>query len=99
MERYREGVAVLAEWIRERGFEVVHANTLRTFWAVAAARRAGVPSVWSVHESEPWQTNFDHLPTDLAAAALSLPGLPLSCRLLREELHPRVERPQHVREF
>ncbi len=37
MERYREGVAVLAEWIRERRFEVVHANTLRTFWAVAAA--------------------------------------------------------------
>ena len=76
MERYREGVAVLAEWIRERGFEVVHANTLRTFWAVEAARAAGVPSVWSVHESEPWQTNFDHLATDLAAAALSCLAYP-----------------------
>ena len=77
----------------------MHANTLRTFWAVEAAHRAGVPSVWSVHESEPWQTNFDHLPTDLAAAALSCLAYPYRVVFSAAGLHPRLERPQHVREF
>jgi GT2 family glycosyltransferase/glycosyltransferase involved in cell wall biosynthesis len=76
MELYRQGIPLLAEWIGERGYEVVHANTLRTFWAVEAARVAGVPSVWSVHESEPWQTSFDDLPTDLAASALACLAYP-----------------------
>ncbi len=70
MDLYREQTARLGGWIAERGFEVVHANTLRTFWAIEAARRAGIASVWSVHESEPWPSSFDDLPTDLAAAAL-----------------------------
>ena len=76
MDLYRQGIPILAEWIADRGYEVVHANTLRTFWAVEAARVAGVPSVWSVHESEPWQTIFDDLPTDLAAAALACLSYP-----------------------
>jgi GT2 family glycosyltransferase len=76
LELYREGTALLADWIRERGFEVVHANTLRTFWAVESARLAGIPSVWSVHESEPWQTSFDDLPSDLAASALACLAYP-----------------------
>jgi glycosyltransferase involved in cell wall biosynthesis len=68
---YDDSTARLAEWIGERGFEVVHANTLRTFWAIEAARLARVPSIWSVHESEPWQTSFNDLPRGLIASALS----------------------------
>jgi glycosyltransferase involved in cell wall biosynthesis len=61
----------LAEFIEDGTYEVVHANTLQSFWAIEAARLAKVPSVWSVHESEPWQTYFDGLPTENAVAALS----------------------------
>ena len=47
-----------------------------SFWAIEAARLAGIPSVWSVHESEPWQTYFDDLPPDVAASALSCLSYP-----------------------
>jgi GT2 family glycosyltransferase/glycosyltransferase involved in cell wall biosynthesis len=44
------------------GAELVYANTLQSFYAVAAAHVAGLPSVWNPRESEPWQTYFDYLP-------------------------------------
>src|SRR5205085_9913750 len=46
-KRYRDAIPRLAELIKARPYEVVHANTLQTFWAVDAARVAGTPSVWS----------------------------------------------------
>ena len=57
--------------VRDGRYEVVHANTLQVFWAIEAARLAGVPSVWSVHESEPWTTYFDDFPQQNAASALA----------------------------
>jgi len=68
---YRSMIDRLSMSIREGGFEVVHANTLQTFWAVESARAAGVPSVWSIHESEAWQTYYDGLPPENAASALA----------------------------
>ncbi|TWA77106.1 GT2 family glycosyltransferase [Azospirillum brasilense] len=59
----------LAAWLKEVGAEVVVANTLQTFWAVTAASRAGLPALWCQHESEPWETYFDHLPPALRTAA------------------------------
>ncbi|MBK9113847.1 MAG: hypothetical protein IPM88_19915 [Nitrospira sp.] len=44
------------------GAELVYANTLQSFYAVAAAHQARLPSVWNPRESEPWQTYFDYLP-------------------------------------
>ena len=59
----------LAEFVRQQNVEVVHANTLVSYFAIAAAQRAGLPSLWSVHESEPWQTYFDFLPKSLRGRA------------------------------
>ena len=95
MDLYRQGIPILAEWIGDRGYEVVHANTLRTFWAVEAARVAGVPSVWSVHESERWQTIFDDLPTDLAASALACLSYPYRVVFSAQSSAPRLGRPEH----
>lgn len=67
---YVEARAATVEMLRREGFEVVHGNTLQGFWAVDAAREAGVPSIWSLHESEDWATCFDHLPREVARAAL-----------------------------
>jgi glycosyltransferase involved in cell wall biosynthesis len=47
--------------LRELGPEAVYANTLQTFWAVAGAASASLPSVWNVRESEPWSSYFDYL--------------------------------------
>ncbi|MGO8689844.1 MAG: glycosyltransferase [Thermoguttaceae bacterium] len=50
-----------AGFLHEQEIEVVHGNTLMSYFAVAAAQRAGLPSLWNVHESEPWQTYFQFL--------------------------------------
>jgi GT2 family glycosyltransferase len=68
---YGAGIARLAELIQNGRYEVVHANTLQCFWAVEAARLAATPSVWSVHESEPWRSYFDGFPPEISARALA----------------------------
>ncbi|WP_156512934.1 glycosyltransferase [Planctomyces sp. SH-PL62] len=67
---YAEARRRAVDLIVEQGCQVLHANTLQGFWAVDAAREAGVPSIWSIHESEPWQTYFDQFPTEIARIAL-----------------------------
>ncbi|WP_181300001.1 glycosyltransferase [Paraburkholderia caribensis] len=49
--------------------EVVLANTLNSFWAVAGATAAGIPAIWCQHESEPWSSYFDYLPPAARAVA------------------------------
>ena len=57
-------------WITQQQFELVHANTAHSYWAIAAARAAGVPAVWSIHESEPWTVLFADLARSQARTAL-----------------------------
>ena len=64
------------EW-RKAGVEVVHANTLHGYWAVLAAQAAGLPSVWSIHESVDPREYFRQLPGftyELALDALETAG-------------------------
>jgi O-antigen biosynthesis protein len=73
---YQDLISRLARRLKQGAFDVLHANTLVTFWAVDAAERAGIPSVWSIHESERWETYFDHLPKEIARSALSCMAYP-----------------------
>lgn len=59
----------LGDLFRELGAEVIYANTLQTFWAIEAAERAGLPSLWNVRESEPCDTYFDYLEPGLRKLA------------------------------
>ncbi len=58
----RERFGRLGEEWRGAGVDVVHANTLHGYWAVLAARAAGLPSVWSIHESVDPREYFRQLP-------------------------------------
>ncbi len=62
--------------ISDGSWEVVHANTLQSYVAVKAAQLAGLPSVWSVHESEPWQSYYQALSAECAAEALACLAYP-----------------------
>jgi glycosyltransferase involved in cell wall biosynthesis len=68
---YDRALTDFSEWIEKRGFEVVHGNTLQTFYAIDAAKRRGLPSLWSIKESEPWQSYFNFLLSPLIPKALS----------------------------
>lgn len=59
----------LAGMLRMSGTELVYANTADAFWALDAARRAGLPAVWNIRESEPWNTYYQNLPEFLQKAA------------------------------
>ncbi len=59
-----------ADWIRESNFEVVHCNTLNTFLAINAAHEAGVPSIWTIHESVDYRHYFQQFGPNCAETAL-----------------------------
>jgi len=69
-DAYDAAMAEFAGFIRGTGADLVYGNTLQTFYAIDAARRCGLPSLWNPRESEPWQTYFNFLPAPLAARAL-----------------------------
>lgn len=70
LETYHEAIQGLAKELQLEQFDVVYANTLETFFMVDCAKQKAVPSVWNVHESEPWQTYFDGLGSEIATRAL-----------------------------
>ena len=49
---------MFADWMHDCGFGVVHGNTLNSFFAIDAAREAGLPSLWTIHESVDYRTYF-----------------------------------------
>ena len=67
--RFEHAQQTLCRIFRQSGAEVVYANTLQTFWAITAARKAHIPAVWNVRESEAWQSYFDYLPSDVRSCA------------------------------
>jgi len=67
---YDRALDRFGEFIRSLDVEVVYGNTLQTFYAIDAARRAGLPALWNPRESEPWQSYFNFLPAPLALRAL-----------------------------
>ena len=66
---FDRGVAALGDWLRQLDAELVIANTQLSFWAVTAATRAGLPSLWCQHESDPWQFVFRDIPLEIRAVA------------------------------
>jgi GT2 family glycosyltransferase/glycosyltransferase involved in cell wall biosynthesis len=66
---FQQSIASLGQTLQELGPEVIYANTLQTFWAIAAAEKAQIPTLWNVHESEPWQFYFDFLRPELRPLA------------------------------
>ena len=93
---YRAAVGAVQESIVRWRADVAFASTLRSVAAVDAARQAGIPSVWSVRESEPWQTYFSYLPDNVARLALDCFSAPYrvifdsdACRSLFEVLNSR----------
>ena len=49
---FERSIAELGRTFRAFEPEVIDANTLQTFWVIAAAETIGVPTLWNVHESE-----------------------------------------------
>ena len=76
MSRLDVAVNALAEVIRQKRPDVVFANTLRTFLAILAAKKAGVPSVWNPREGASWNTFFCYLPDPVAQRAIAAICLP-----------------------
>lgn len=75
-KRLDAAVIALTGLIRQKCPDVVLANTLRSFLAILAAKEAEIPSVWSLHESAPWDTFFCYLPDPVAQRAISAICLP-----------------------
>ncbi|MBD0313990.1 MAG: glycosyltransferase family 4 protein, partial [Microcoleus sp. T3-bin5] len=69
-DAYNEAVRSFSKEIESLKVDTIYANTLENFFVVDAARQIGIPAVWNVHESEPWQTYFNRFGSEIAARAL-----------------------------
>ena len=69
-DTYDAAIQALANELQIEQFDIVYANTLETFFMVDCAKSKAVPSVWNIHESQPWQTYFDGLGSEIANRAL-----------------------------
>jgi glycosyltransferase involved in cell wall biosynthesis len=67
---YERAIAGFAERIDRWNVELVYANTRQTFYAIAAAHRLGLPSIWNQRESEPVHSYFGFLGSEIAGRAL-----------------------------
>ena len=69
-DAYDEAIRSFSKEIESLKIDAIYANTLENFFVVDAARQIGIPTVWNVHESEPWQTYFNRFGSEIAARAL-----------------------------
>ncbi|MEG5057428.1 glycosyltransferase [Microcoleus sp. A2-C5] len=69
-DAYDEAIRSFSKEIESLKVDAIYANTLENFFVVDAARQIGIPTVWNVHESEPWQTYFNRFGSEIAARAL-----------------------------
>ncbi|WP_373537460.1 glycosyltransferase [Microcoleus sp.] len=69
-DTYDEAIHSFSKEIESLKVDAVYANTLENFFVVDAAQEIGIPTVWNVHESEPWQTYFNRFGSEIAARAL-----------------------------
>ncbi len=67
---YDRAIREFSRQILEWKADVVYGNTLKSFYAIDAAREAGLPSIWNPRESEPWQTYFNDFSPAVAERAL-----------------------------
>jgi glycosyltransferase involved in cell wall biosynthesis len=73
---YERAIEGFARQVSDWGVELVYCNTRQTFYAIDAAKRLGLPSIWNLRESEPWQTYFEYLGSEIAERALQCFGYP-----------------------
>jgi len=69
-DAYDEAIRSFSQEIKSYQVDAIYANTLENFFVVDAAHQLGIPTVWNVHESEPWQTYFNRFGAEIAARAL-----------------------------
>lgn len=69
--QYEDAIAALGQELNLHRYDVIYANTLENFFMVDCAEKMGIPCVWNVHESEPWQTYFNRFGPEIAARALT----------------------------
>ena len=66
---YKARVQVFTEFIKNLDVDLVFCNTIINFYAVEAAKGACIPSIWNIHESEPWQHYQNWWGAELAETA------------------------------
>lgn len=71
MSNFDKNVDFLSSIYSKLSPSIVHVNTIKNFFAVLAAHRAGIPAIWNIRESENPENCFDFLPAPLRSLALS----------------------------
>lgn len=71
--------AAMRNLVDRYGAEAVVANTILSYDVVHTARQVGIPSIWSIHESEPCTFHFQNQPLVVQKTALACFQYPYRC--------------------
>lgn len=73
---YEQALDNFQTQIKDTEIDVIYANTLENFFIIDCGHRLGIPTIWNIHESEPWQTYFDRFGPEIATQALKCFAFP-----------------------
>jgi GT2 family glycosyltransferase len=73
---YPDMLQAMEDIVRSSGADAVFANTTMTFYGAMAAERAGIGSIWMIHESEPQEYYRQILGEYMAEELFGALGLP-----------------------
>src|SRR4029079_2046670 len=68
-QTFTRGLLSFQNIVEASAADVIYANTLLTFWAVAAAKDMGLPSIWNIREYIPAALSFYPLPRSVRKEA------------------------------
>ena len=76
VQTFTQSLASVQNTLEACQADVIYANTLPNFWAVVAAKRMGLPSIWNIREVTPAAAHFDRLPKSVRSDAYRCFGHP-----------------------
>jgi len=75
-KRYENFIAKFAVEMEFGRYDLIYANTATLFWAIDAASRQNIPTIWNIRESESWMTYYQNCRPAIASHALQCFALP-----------------------
>jgi len=81
-EEYDDFLKRFTEAVKLDQYDLVYANTVTLFWAIDAAARQNIPSIWNIRESETWKHFCQYYTPDTSIASRTLQCFALPYRTM-----------------
>lgn len=67
---FQNYITGITNFVINNQIDLIHANTLQSFYCIIAAKHSGIPCIWNVRESGPVEKSFSYLRDEVKNLAL-----------------------------